>query len=158
MCYACCLCLFVCFWQEKSQRLSWGSLENISFGSANAQAMIACCVLWEEIYLSSLRIWTHFIATSPSRTRCQPLHKSIDFLIVIINYSDRRGLCHIVPGNYKYNFYNKSQFYLWAVVLLSHLCHYLISVRISGAMDSYWAHSLLQALLELLLKTFSTLR
>lgn len=93
-----CLCLLLFFWQERSQRLSWGSLENISFSFANARAMITCCVLWEEIYLNSLRIWMHFIATSPSPTRCLLPYPSIVFLTAF--FTEKIVIhCLIFAGN-----------------------------------------------------------
>ncbi len=135
--------MFACLWQEWSQTLCWGNLENISLSFANARAMIACCGLWEEIYLSSLRIWMHFIATSPSPTRCLlprrimwpfifcfsyfvakcnsrfivwylqemnapsfRVEKNPDGTFLLHYYSDRRGLCHIVPGNNKHLTYD----------------------------------------------------
>lgn len=64
------------------------------------------------------------------------VENNLDGTLLLHYYSDRRGLCHIVPGNYKNNFSNKSKFYLWAVVLLSYLCHYLINVRINGQLLS----------------------
>lgn len=182
LCFVCVCCCF--FWQERSQRSSWGSLENISFSFAKARAMITCCVLWEEIYLNSLRIWMHFIATSPSPTRCLLPYPSIVVLTAFFtekivihclifcrkwmrhHFGWRRTL--MVPCSSTIIQTAEDSVTLFLVikstssiikpfVLFSWFCHYLIRVQINE-IDLQWPHSLLQVLLERLLKIFSTVR
>lgn len=124
--------------------------------------MITCCVLWEETCVNSLRIWMRSTASSASLTRWGVLfcffafiHFTVFALVQEMNapsfrverdpngalllhyYSDRRGLCQIVPGIPKHFLCHKYLFYSQFGIILLQILITVIGIIAAVAKDFF---------------------